>query len=151
MTGNRNIEPYRWPFIAMMFLLPLTSIWMQFFGFKRSYIFMGRISGLASKVFGRSNTPIQKAEQIARYVVVTNRRLSFYQARCLPESLLLWGLLRSLGFNAAFCLGVRTITGPLEAHAWVEFQGSVLNDIPYANRIYNTFDLSSITHEMEST
>ena len=151
MTGNSPIEPYRWPFAAMMFLLPLTSVCMQFFGFKRSYIFMGRFSSLISKICGLSHTPLTKAEQIARYVIVTNRRLSFYQARCLSESRLLWGLLRSLGFNAGFRLGVRTITGPLEAHAWVEFEGSVLNDIHYANRIYNTFDLSSITHEMEST
>lgn len=50
------------------------------------------------------------------------------RARCLEQSLVLYYLLRRRGVAAQYCQGVMAY--PFEAHAWVEYRGEVLNDIP---------------------
>lgn len=51
-----------------------------------------------------------------------------WPATCLRRSLVLWALLRRDGVQAEIRLGVRKAEGAHAAHAWVEFQGVVLND-----------------------
>ncbi|MGH7514130.1 MAG: lasso peptide biosynthesis B2 protein [Gemmatimonadales bacterium] len=56
------------------------------------------------------------------------------RALCLEQSLVLYYLLRRRGVQAEYCQGV--IPAPFEAHAWVEYQGTVLNDIDEHARRY---------------
>jgi hypothetical protein len=109
------------------------------------YRFAGRLAAVAAKSLQPLFNPMNKAEQVTQTVTKVNRRLSFYQASCLAESLLLWGILSGCGIDARLCLGVRTITGPLDAHAWVSYRGRVLNDIQRVQSIYATFDLGFLT------
>jgi hypothetical protein len=51
-----------------------------------------------------------------------------YRATCLRKSLLVWWLLRKDGIQSNICFGVRIIDSTLEAHAWVEWGGMVIND-----------------------
>lgn len=54
---------------------------------------------------------------------------SLLRARCLPRSLVLWHFLPDRGTSAEIRLGVTKLAdGRLSAHAWVEFDGSPLND-----------------------
>ncbi len=48
------------------------------------------------------------------------------------------------GHDADLVLGARTLFGPLEAHAWVELEGEVLNDGPHVRHIYEPFDLRGV-------
>lgn len=66
-------------------------------------------------------------ESIVRFEAAAARRL-FFRANCLERSLVLWWLLRRRGIGATFRLGARKASGAFEAHAWVEFDGAVLND-----------------------
>ena len=50
------------------------------------------------------------------------------RAKCLEQSLVLYYLLRRRGIAVQYCQGVMAY--PFEAHAWVEYAGEVLNDIP---------------------
>lgn len=50
------------------------------------------------------------------------------RALCLEQSLVLYYLLRRQGVAAKFRMGVQA--HPFAAHAWVEYRGQVLNDIP---------------------
>jgi hypothetical protein len=50
------------------------------------------------------------------------------RAKCLEQSLVLYYLLRRGGIAVQYCQGVMAY--PFEAHAWVEYAGEVLNDIP---------------------
>ena len=68
-----------------------------------------------------------------------------YQSKCLLESTALWYLLRRNGYDADLLLGARTLLGPLEAHAWVELDGTVLNDTGNVRDIYETFDLPRVS------
>jgi hypothetical protein len=50
------------------------------------------------------------------------------RARCLERSLTLHHVLRARGVRADLCLGVQRY--PFAAHAWVEYDGTPLNDVP---------------------
>lgn len=145
MTDTVQRQTVRWLLVPVLFLLPLTAVFIQLLGFKRLHHTAGRMAGMLARWAPPPADPLRKARQIARTVTVCNRRLSFYPASCLTESLLLWTMLLSCGIDARLILGVRTITGPLDAHAWVAFRHAVLNDIPNVQHIYATFDLGRLT------
>lgn len=54
---------------------------------------------------------------------------AFYpgRARCLEQSLALYYLLRRQGVAVKYCHGVQFY--PFQAHAWIEYEGSVINDV----------------------
>jgi hypothetical protein len=52
---------------------------------------------------------------------------------CLPRSLMLCWLLRRRGIDSQLHIGVRKGNGKMEAHAWVERNGVILNDQPDVN------------------
>ncbi len=61
-------------------------------------------------------------------VVATAAALYPGRALCLEQSLVLYYLLRRQGVAAKFRMGIQA--HPFAAHAWVEYRGQVLNDIP---------------------
>lgn len=82
----------------------------------------------------RSLAPIETAKvvdvstiQAAERAVATAAALYPGRARCLEQSLVLYYLLRRQGVTVRYCHGV--IPHPFEAHAWVEYQGQVINDV----------------------
>jgi hypothetical protein len=66
-------------------------------------------------------------ERAARLVEGVSRLYPF-NLTCLKKSLVLLWMFRRRGLPAGFRIGVRKIDGELEAHAWIERQGSVLFD-----------------------
>ena len=58
---------------------------------------------------------------------------------CLSRSLTLWWLLRRHGVAADVRLGVNLAEG-FAAHAWVEWQGQVLNDTPDVSSRYQPLE-----------
>jgi hypothetical protein len=121
--------------------LPLLRVALGVFGFLRVYRLLSRASAPgAGAARGASRSP----RRIAAVVVHVNRHVLPYGGRCLLESMVLWYLLRRAGHPAEIRLGARTLLGPLEAHAWVELDGEVLNDTERVRDIYSPFDLSAI-------
>lgn len=55
---------------------------------------------------------------------------AFYpgRAQCLERSLVLYYILRRQGVPVRYCHGVQP--WPLISHAWVEYRGEVVNDVP---------------------
>jgi hypothetical protein len=55
---------------------------------------------------------------------------AFYpgRAECLERSLVLYYVLRRQGVPVKYCHGVQPF--PLLSHAWVEYRGEVVNDVP---------------------
>lgn len=55
---------------------------------------------------------------------------AFYpgRAQCLERSLVLYYVLRRQGVPVKYCHGVQP--SPLTAHAWIEYDGEVINDVP---------------------
>ena len=54
------------------------------------------------------------------------------RALSLEQSLVLYYVLRRQGVRAIYCQGVRA--QPFEAHAWIEYRGEVINDVPEHTR-----------------
>jgi len=64
---------------------------------------------------------------------------AFYpgRAQCLERSLVLYYLLRRQGIPVQYCHGVQPF--PLVSHAWIEYQGEVINDVPERVREFARF------------
>jgi hypothetical protein len=56
------------------------------------------------------------------------------RAQCLEQSLTLYYLLRRRGVAAEYCQGVQPY--PFQAHAWIEYRGEVVNDLPDHTRFF---------------
>lgn len=75
---------------------------------------------------------------VARWVDVAARR-GVFRSNCLHRSLTLWWLLRRRGLENELRIGVRKGSDQMEAHAWVEYAGEVLNDAPAVRQDYVPF------------
>ncbi|HEY9851465.1 MAG TPA: lasso peptide biosynthesis B2 protein [Leptolyngbyaceae cyanobacterium] len=124
-----------------LFLLPLTALWIKFWGFKSLYSTMGR----ASCKYNSQLIPVDasgvcrsQADITVRMVSIASR-YGFYRPNCLQRSLVLWWLLRTQGMESDLRIGVRKRAGRFEAHAWVEYAGKVLNDRNDIDRHFAAF------------
>ena len=68
------------------------------------------------------------AVRAAEHVVAMAAALYPGRARCLEQSLALYYLMRRQGVPVRYCQGAQPY--PFQAHAWIEYQGVVVNDIP---------------------
>jgi len=78
-----------------------------------------------------SHTSSEVAPEIAQRIeraVATAGALYPGRGLCLEQSLVLYYILRRRGLAARYCQGVQSY--PFTAHAWVEYQGTPLNDVP---------------------
>jgi Transglutaminase-like superfamily len=82
---------------------------------------------------------LDRARTSARLVQIAAAR-GFYRATCLPQSLVLWWLLKRQGMEAELRVGVRKGADRFEAHAWVEHGGVVLLDDADVHERYAAFD-----------
>jgi hypothetical protein len=76
---------------------------------------------------GRVDEP--RARQIARVVAMAAGHTPTANT-CLHRSLTLWWVLGRRGLDSHFKMGARLHEGTLDAHAWVEHSGVVINDDP---------------------
>lgn len=75
---------------------------------------------------------------------------SFLAPNCLTRSLALQWLLGRGGIATQLRIGVRLERGQLEAHAWVEFQGTPINDQPDIESRYRAFPGPVAAHAFSS-
>ncbi len=119
---------------AASLLLPLAGLALHLLGVRRALrLFAGdlRFTGVFAP---------QAAERVAREVERAGREYSLYPVDCLVRSLVVVWLLRRRGIAAEFRLGVRTLTGRFEAHAWVEHGGVPLGEDADVARVFDAFE-----------
>ena len=71
------------------------------------------------------------------YAVAMGAALFPGRAQCLERSLVLYDYLRCRGIAAQMRLGIQRY--PFMAHAWVEYRGEPINDVPEHVRIFTAF------------
>jgi hypothetical protein len=109
-------------------LLPVIHFGLLLLGYYRLREVMEKLIPLKTIDRSVSETKVlQRARQVARIVSVAAQH-GLYKATCLRRSLLAWGFLRRARIQSEICFGVRMSNGKLEAHAWVEYNGTVVND-----------------------
>jgi Transglutaminase-like superfamily len=126
-----------WLFQATL-LLPLIHLALLSVGYYRLRRWMERSSPLQIVDASENEIP-QRAEALARIVEIAAKH-GIYRATCLRRSLLLWWFLRRAGIPSQLRFGVRRQCDRLEAHAWVECHGIVVNDSAAVHENYQTLD-----------
>jgi len=118
----------RWVLFRAALLLPMMHAGLALVGYYRLRRILERlIPQEKAAAQGNDTELLQEARRIAHLASIAARR-GPYRATCLRRSLVLWWLLRGQGIPAKLYFGVRKEQQHLEAHAWVEYEGSVLND-----------------------
>lgn len=110
----------------VLLLLPLIAASLRFVGLRRLQHVLDWLPSFGSGWDDRNlNDRIQATARMVS-VAVWN---GLYRANCLSQSLTLWWLLKRQGIRSDLRIGVRKADGEFQAHAWVEHQGCVLNDV----------------------
>ena len=133
---------------ASLFLL--TRVGLRAMGFRRWKELIGRLL-----VPGR---PAQDVEPAAQFEIATQilRAVKSVELHgpltpnCLERSMVFWFLLRRAGVDGQLHIGARKNGSRLEAHAWVELAGQVLNDTTDVHQHYARFDAPIAAAEADS-
>jgi Transglutaminase-like superfamily len=124
--------------IHAMFLLPIVATSLKTVGLRRTQSWLGR------NTLAPTDPPTEQTRANVRraaYLVAVACRRHPIGSGCLPRTIVLWSLLRRLGIDADVRIGVRCGTqGEFEAHAWLEWNGEVLNDAADVARQYLPFN-----------
>jgi hypothetical protein len=108
---------------SMAVVVPVVALSLRVFDFRRTLSMATRMSIVPSERGSHGSFIDALAGACGRVA-----RRSPLAGNCLSRSLALWWLLRRRGISADLRLGVALASGVLEAHAWVEHNGRVLND-----------------------
>jgi hypothetical protein len=102
---------------------------LRLFGFRRWKEIserLARAKNRSSRDAGETPTDLELAERITRLVRATERRLIF-RVNCLERSMALFWLCCRRGIPATLRFGARKHGSQVEAHAWIEVAGNVMN------------------------
>jgi hypothetical protein len=128
-------------FVGTACLIPLMTAAVRLFEFRRTYTWLSRRRRRHPAPAG-----VTEATRQAVRALVRARRYAPYRGNCLSQSLTLWWRLRQAGVATDLILGATLDDGLLEAHAWVEQDGRVLNDTPgVRSRFEPIASMSSLT------
>ncbi len=123
--------------IEAALVLPITTLSLGLFGFARGRSLVAAAADLLRRrtplnpQWARRDVPVVTVESVARRTAAVVRAVAQRhpcRSNCLHRSLTLWCLLRGEGIDSQLRVGVRTGGGEFEAHAWVEYDGSVIDD-----------------------
>ena len=114
--------------VRALLLLPAYALSVRLGGLRRSKGWFARMDAIEGA------TPAQAA----RLVAAVARRAP--QAGCLPAALTLQRMLAAQGVDSQLRLGVRTVAGRLEAHAWLERAGDALIDTRAAEERFEVLE-----------
>jgi Transglutaminase-like superfamily len=121
-------------------ILPLTEIGLRLFGFRRWKELIEKFSLPANL---SHSWPADAQRETAARAVRAVRSVELHgptNPNCLERSMTLWWLLRREGIDGELHIGARKQGARLEAHAWVELDGKVLNDVVEVHQQYARFD-----------
>jgi len=105
------------------------------------YLARGNFKSLYEKVRSypvAKKTPAPDAVERICYAVDLACIWYWKETLCLQRSAATACLLKQYGVPAQLVIGVQQI--PFKAHAWVEVDGSVVNDKPYMHEMYAVLD-----------
>ncbi len=125
-------------------MLPLMALTLWLLGFTRTQSMLATLAPIDKNTGpGQKQATVYQAHVTAKMVTVAAQRGPF-RASCLPQSLVLWWLLRRQGIDNELRFGVRKNPDRLEAHAWVELSNTVLNDRADVSRRFLPFKRASV-------
>jgi hypothetical protein len=117
--------------IVLEAAVALFATWagLRIFGFRRWKEISSRLArskNKNSRGAGEAPADLELAQKIARLEAATERRLIF-RVNCLDRSMSMLWLCRRRGIPATLQFGARKHGTLVEAHAWIEVAGHVIN------------------------
>lgn len=125
-------------FLRAMFLLPLVSLSLRWRGFRATQATLEGILSMANSE--RDSVPVSERATLTAHLVNSADRHGLVASSCLAKSLTLWWLLERQGIASHLRIGIRKENEKFEAHAWVERDGTALNEPDDHHRHYAAFD-----------
>ncbi|WP_083224804.1 lasso peptide biosynthesis B2 protein [Sphingomonas panacis] len=120
---SRNEVPHRlWPLLVAVYSELRTSLRIRLFPLHSVFA----RSAISRRVIGRDEH--ERKTEVDLWVSAFERAALILgrSNRCLTRSLAMFSVLRARGVTANLVIGVRS--EPFSAHAWVQYEGTVLND-----------------------
>ena len=124
-------------FLRALGMLPLVSLSLRLCGFHRTQTTLKRN---LSRSVAREDDSVNKQAALTAHMVHAADRHGLVHPSCLAKSLTLWWLLGRQGITSRLRIGIRKENGKLQAHAWVEREGTALNEPEGLHRHYAAFD-----------
>jgi hypothetical protein len=129
----------RWLLVESVATTAVVALGLRVLGLNRLRSWLQRLAplrGAAGQADTRPDAAItDRTVRLARIVGIGARRGPL-GGQCLHRSLTLWWLLRRRGIDSSLKIGARLEDRDLEAHAWVEREGVILNDSERSVRRY---------------
>ena len=135
---NALEAPARKIFLRAAALLPFISLSLKLRGFRKTLAHLQRHLPEKNKAVDAQYS-VQRAALTARMVRAAMRHGPGHPS-CLEESLAVWFLLGREGIVAQVRVGVRHDAKKFEAHAWVEYQGTALNEAEGLHQHFKAFE-----------
>lgn len=139
------LQPFERKFMLLATaLFPVTQYSLRILGFHKCKWIIERLADPESCCNESSiTTGRNSARRISRATDIAESHCR-KTPTCLERSLVLWCLLGFGGISSELRIGARKAASRFEAHAWVEFDGEVLNDGDGAYTQFYPFDSSII-------
>ena len=137
--------------------LPFARAWWMLLSCRLRLRFPGLLGGhrLVQAELARQPTlsalapdPAAEARLVAIFNLAAANHLVHFS--CLPRALALKAFLDRHGIPSLLKLGVRKDGSLLDAHAWLEQSGSILNDREAHVRLYHALDCELVPQSIES-
>lgn len=119
--------------------MPLAVVFVRLFGVRRWRRAAERRQGTDDELRRVDATQLNEARAAARMIEAASR-YGIARGNCLSKSVAVWWLLQRKGINAELRIGVRRADEGLEAHAWVELDGEILNDTEDVRESFAAFE-----------
>ncbi len=131
-------------------MLPLMALTLWLLGFTRTQSMLATLAPIDKHSGpGQKQTTVYQAHVTAKMVTVAAQRGPF-RTSCLPQSLVLWWLLRCQKIESELCLGVRKGASAIEGHAWVEYLGLSLDGASELQEGFAPFKRAALRGEVHS-
>jgi hypothetical protein len=131
-------------------LLPFAALALRVMGLGNYQRLMHTLSRGGKPIVDEDARKLRDRVRKTARLVEAAGRYGPYRAKCLPESLTLWWLLRRQGIESQIRFGARKNDRRMEAHAWVEFEGTPLNDSRDVSERFKPFERAIVAEELKS-
>jgi len=118
-----------WVLLWASFALPIVGLRLRVMGFKKVFRWANERSNNVRLIETDATTQSAHLGKLINFVATHG----WYNANCLSRSLVLLRIMRQKGLPGEFRIGIpkhssEDPTDILQAHAWLEYQGVVIND-----------------------
>ena len=140
-------RPARNLFLRAILLLPPVALSLRWRGLRATQAMLQRF--LSNDNQERDAALVSRNAALTARMVNAADRHGLFHPSCLAKSLTLWWLLARQGISSHLRIGIHKEQEKFAAHAWVERDGTALNEPDEHHRHYAAFDaaFSSLPHE----